>query len=357
MKLDWIEIKNFRGIKRAKLENFADINIFIGKNNTGKSTVLEAIYLISSNFEIDWLFKPAFIRIIEKRGWLPGRFEDICNELKFRHLENPKIKIKENEEFEIRVFESVAHEWVEKISKAKSSFNKRYKCITFDILKITSKEWYCSQVVWLAENVLDAYVMYSEKFKEMFKEEFKKVILVDESFIRDLRHTANIFEKLIDIFGYKIKKDLLEGLRLYYPQIMDLDVKENVLRIIFEDFSITLPSIADGLKSCLIASMATYILEEGIICFEEPENHLHPALQNLYAEYIVNSVISRKNQIFISTHSLEFLEKLLKEAENKGVNVHVYKFLELKEGELKYSLYERDHALRAIAEIGVDLRR
>ena len=35
-KLQWVEIKNFRGIKEVKLENFTDINVFIGKNNTGK---------------------------------------------------------------------------------------------------------------------------------------------------------------------------------------------------------------------------------------------------------------------------------------------------------------------------------
>jgi hypothetical protein len=44
-KIKWIEIKNFRGIKYCRLERFGDINVFIGRNNTGKSTVLEGIYL------------------------------------------------------------------------------------------------------------------------------------------------------------------------------------------------------------------------------------------------------------------------------------------------------------------------
>ena len=43
-KLQWLEIQNFRGIKHVKIEDFTDL-VFIGKNNTGKSTILEGIYL------------------------------------------------------------------------------------------------------------------------------------------------------------------------------------------------------------------------------------------------------------------------------------------------------------------------
>ncbi|ARM74749.1 AAA family ATPase [Acidianus manzaensis] len=42
-----ISINNFRGIKELNIENFGDINVFIGRNNTGKSSILEALYLTS----------------------------------------------------------------------------------------------------------------------------------------------------------------------------------------------------------------------------------------------------------------------------------------------------------------------
>jgi len=356
MRFGLIEINNFRGIKQARLDNLADINIFIGKNSTGKSAILEAIYLVSSNFTYDWVFYPAFVRIIEKRGWTLERFEDICEELKFKYERSPIIKV-DKRAFRIEVLEDTHSDWFENISRTKPSFVKRKKCVTFDTFENTTNEWYCSQVVWVAENKLDAYVLHGKEFKDEFeKEVFRKTILVDESFLRDLKQTAKIFEKLVDIRGYKIKSDLLRGLRRKYPQIMDLDVKQNVLRLIFEDFSITLPSVADGIKSCLVASMVTCILDNGVLCFEEPENHLHPSLQKLYASYIVSSAKNLKNQIFISTHSLEFLNYLLKEAQRKNVTLHVYHFLDLKDGKLIYSLYKRDDALRAVEEIGIDVR-
>jgi len=42
-----LSINNFRGIKTGKIEGFADINIIIGANGAGKSTILEAIYCLS----------------------------------------------------------------------------------------------------------------------------------------------------------------------------------------------------------------------------------------------------------------------------------------------------------------------
>ncbi|MDE6494860.1 MAG: ATP-binding protein, partial [Duncaniella sp.] len=42
-----LDIKNFRGIQSAEIDGFERVNLFFGKNNCGKSTVLEALFLIS----------------------------------------------------------------------------------------------------------------------------------------------------------------------------------------------------------------------------------------------------------------------------------------------------------------------
>ena len=43
-----IKIKNFRGIKDGYIKDFARINLIIGGNNTGKSALMEAIYLATT---------------------------------------------------------------------------------------------------------------------------------------------------------------------------------------------------------------------------------------------------------------------------------------------------------------------
>ncbi|MBQ8066569.1 MAG: AAA family ATPase, partial [Prevotella sp.] len=43
-----IEIKNFRGIDHLKIDDFSRVNVLLGQNNSGKTTVLEAIAMLMS---------------------------------------------------------------------------------------------------------------------------------------------------------------------------------------------------------------------------------------------------------------------------------------------------------------------
>ena len=43
-----IEIRNFRGIDHLKVDDFSRVNVFLGQNNSGKSSVLEAIAMSMS---------------------------------------------------------------------------------------------------------------------------------------------------------------------------------------------------------------------------------------------------------------------------------------------------------------------
>lgn len=42
-----VEINNFRGIKHLFLPNLKQVNLLVGKNNCGKSSVLDALFLLS----------------------------------------------------------------------------------------------------------------------------------------------------------------------------------------------------------------------------------------------------------------------------------------------------------------------
>jgi hypothetical protein len=43
-----IVVENLRGIKKCVIDDLRDVNIFIGRNGAGKSTILEAIYIASA---------------------------------------------------------------------------------------------------------------------------------------------------------------------------------------------------------------------------------------------------------------------------------------------------------------------
>ncbi len=42
-----IFIERLRGISKIELSDFKDVNLFVGRNNCGKTTVLEALFMIT----------------------------------------------------------------------------------------------------------------------------------------------------------------------------------------------------------------------------------------------------------------------------------------------------------------------
>lgn len=42
-----ITIKNFRGVDLLEINGFAKINLFVGANNVGKTSILDALFMLS----------------------------------------------------------------------------------------------------------------------------------------------------------------------------------------------------------------------------------------------------------------------------------------------------------------------
>src|SRR5271156_2767325 len=42
-----IQISRFRGIREGAVRDFADVNLLVGRNNSGKSTVVEAVHRVA----------------------------------------------------------------------------------------------------------------------------------------------------------------------------------------------------------------------------------------------------------------------------------------------------------------------
>jgi len=68
--IESIDIKNFRGIRSCRIEQFATVNVLVGRNNSAKSCILEAIYafqpLISNSPS---QLKQLFARRADRPNW------------------------------------------------------------------------------------------------------------------------------------------------------------------------------------------------------------------------------------------------------------------------------------------------
>ena len=61
--LNSLEIRNFRNLKELKINSLGNVNLITGKNNTGKSTLLEAVALYASKGDFNFLYQ-----LLNERG-------------------------------------------------------------------------------------------------------------------------------------------------------------------------------------------------------------------------------------------------------------------------------------------------
>ncbi len=70
--LNSAHIQNFRLFKDFQIDDLARVNLIVGKNNVGKSSLLEAINLLTNQFDPNNL-RTIFLNILEDRGETQGR--------------------------------------------------------------------------------------------------------------------------------------------------------------------------------------------------------------------------------------------------------------------------------------------
>jgi len=89
--IDSFEIKKFRLFNNVKIKNFKNVNLIVGKNNAGKSALLEALLLYFSRVSSDVILEILFSR---QEHWESGKSafnqQQIINPLK-HFFENHKI--------------------------------------------------------------------------------------------------------------------------------------------------------------------------------------------------------------------------------------------------------------------------
>lgn len=81
-----LEIKGYRGFSHFEMGKLGRVNLIVGMNNSGKSSVLEALYLLGRQGDVS-----AFTELAMRRGeWIVGDAEDGAPEYEFdpRHFFN-----------------------------------------------------------------------------------------------------------------------------------------------------------------------------------------------------------------------------------------------------------------------------
>lgn len=332
MQIESIEIKNYRALKNAKLENLPSLVALIGANGTGKSTV----------FDVFSFLKDSLTGNVGKAVMKRGGFKELVS----RGSNGPiEIVLKFRESggrlatYELSIGEIGGQVVVEKeiLKFRRGQAGRPWHFIEFSRGRgkaIVNESLFGSKYVEAKRDdfVLDAPDILAIKGLGQFKEfrinsEFRNLIEnwhISDFHIADARPSAddgysehlstrgdNVAQVAQYLFTYHQDRfnKILKAMEERVPGVTKVEAKSTddgrlVLR--FQDGAFKDPFIARFVSDGTI-KMFTYLVLLNdpkpfpLLAIEEPENQLFPDLLMLLAEEFREYAVS--GQVFISTHS------------------------------------------------------
>lgn len=360
-------LENFAKIKKANIE-LNGITVIAGPNNTGKSTVGKALYCIFNSFydldkklnnekvnkiiniiykslRINLAMKNIDLRIIEIIEKFSQEISLIENISKDELQDNLKklLEVSYFDKLQDNEIEIIAEEIMQVNSITKESLNKavlnRYFSSEFksQINNVNKENDKAKLRLEIKNKILE--ISFEKNSIIDIKNDINintDAIYIDSPFVMDdinsyyrSKNTNNHRISLINKLTEK-KQDSVENI---FDEIINNKKLENVMSKLsvvatgkFKDLDfdigyqekdyikpIYVSNLSTGLKNFTILQRLIengYIVENGLLILDEPEIHLHPEWQIIFAEILVILHRDINLNILLNTHSPYFLNAL-----------------------------------------------
>lgn len=345
-----LEVENFRGLRNAGFSGFASVNVLVGKNGSGKSSLLEALHVgLALDGGLDY--------VVRRRGW----FGLAAVEALFHYgAKEAKVKLllRDGSREEVVIKSAIPHA---KDLHVLASRGLNINEISMLHLNATGKVTREARFYIDASGKTQTIVISEESGESKVVHD---VAFVDWGDAYTYDTPEKTYSDLIRKGGEEAKGAVIKSLQTEYEGLCHLEILPThdgkwLLHLIFKDRAVPYYVEGDGIRYALMYFMKLLAPKEAVLLLEEPELHTHPGLLEVVTRAIVNSYIERGNQLFISTHSLELIEMLLEEAGRRGMKdeeLKVYR-LRLVEGRLESEEHKLSEAREALNKLGWDLRR
>lgn len=315
--LSSLEIQNFKGIKQGKLEDLAQVNILVGRNNSGKSTVLDALLMMRCAIVgLDLLDTNGLEHIIKRRV---DRGQVDYDELWFRmDTEDPIILTAE-----LDGKNKISERWqknlqgVIRCDEIEHHFSNNHN----------SPKHQQSTPLWhdLVETVGDAGASL-----------ISQMHMVDATAIH-YPYAEKLWSELIkDRKDDKVRQILEEiyGLPINYITAMRFPKKERLVAAL-PHVGLAVDWFGDGFRFAVNILALGVFLTDTALLVEELETHQHPESLRKLTETLFELAKQQNLQLFLTTHSMELITYALEAAEEKQIDLKLHHLSLDKEGSLK----------------------
>lgn len=324
MKFEMIQIRNFRNFKDIKIK-LSNKNVFFGMNDVGKTNFLFALRFV-------------FDKSIRKNGFSNSDFynKDTSNPIEIIVKINIKdINDEDNAKIRARIKGNIRSSQDSVYIKLEATYNEsemsadpilywggdlselgeiRTRGYTTDLDLIFN--------VFYINAYVDLYRFFKKNATTLLKNEDKS----DAHKMEEIRNTIDMLNnKISSLSGIKkFEKEVSPQYQLYRNDSIEIKVKseiavnglyENVIPYIRQEGTDNLyPTSGEGRKKLLVYSIYGLLAENeeatkiNLFLIEEPENHLHRALQLSLSRYLFNE--SDSKYLFLTTHSSLILTEM-----------------------------------------------
>ena len=314
--MESLHIKNFKNLKELTIEKLGKVNLIVGKNNVGKSSLLEAITIFITNGEENWLREILADRGEEIRNADGDRIDaenvkqhyiSLFSEWEENYSKDFEIEIGTNDKNEIPVRISQVYIREGKMGRTSTSFEAIHKemigvqvdrnSITSAGLLVTSG----SQSNIIPYNKERSYL---NSFNEKCPFQYIPLFMIGRF------ANAKLFDKISLSPDEDYVLDALRIINQDINRIRFIDTNEGrnseriaVVTVKGSDKRYRLSSMGDGINRILTIILALLNCKDGVLLLDEFETGLHYSVQDQLWEIVFMLSEKLNVQVFVTTHS------------------------------------------------------
>lgn len=312
MLLDSVLIKNFRSLHELNLEKLSRVNLLMGKNNSGKTSVLEAIYALT-NIEQPWW--------AEQLENTRGIGEDDQDFRSFFYNFNVANTVQVNASYKGagRGPSKYRFQLEEDESGAKRGTKGRrsgQKSLLVTIWLGTRNSGYTFRMTRDQDAEEMIYTEYSENADEFLDEGLPEKMSVRHmsAFVSTTIDLEQLSEQLAEVTLNKEEEPLLEVMKQIDPRVKSLTLGNNgrIYLDLGENFSMrsSINLMGEGIQRLLSIVAALASVAGGIILIDEIDNGLHYSALRVLWQGILAAADEYDVQVIATTHNAEALRHL-----------------------------------------------
>ena len=329
-----ISIQHYRKLQQLSIRHLNRINLFAGKNNSGKTTLLEAVYLLSQLNDLN-----ALIELERYRGKFAERFNPKWLDKNIYEQNNLSALFGELN-ISISFTKEQTSEHIDKIGYITSiitdvEVNSDLLRSTIHVFSNKEPELYYQKSHILCHAAFTSPYRYNE---ELLKK--AHALAVRERFIDDI---ISFIREKIDASIIRIEMVNIEGENRFY-------VHTNTF-----DYSFDLTKYGEGVQRVFESALLMGYCQNGILCIDEFESAIHKSLLRDFSRF-VHQLAERFNvQVFLTTHSKECIDAFI-ENKYKHEDITAFALTEQDDGAIACKYVDGIRLASLLESIDIDIR-